>query len=107
VPALKLKLVFARELVVFIALCSLPSVKSTSACGLKMALEREGMPVNMINPTYFWGEEGYKGYVAGYKEDALVNVSAAQLLHHITLGTNTQLQHLAMYRVKGSPTIVQ
>eukprot|EP00953_Heterococcus_sp_UTEX-ZZ885_P036446 18771-Heterococcus_DN1.PRE.3 len=51
----------------------LPSVKSTSACGLKMALEREGMPVNMINPTYFWGEEGYKGYVAGYKEDALVN----------------------------------
>jgi hypothetical protein len=58
-----------------------------------MALEREGMPVNMINPTYFWGEEGYKGYVAGYKKDALVNVSAAQLLACIiTIGTNTELQ---------------
>jgi hypothetical protein len=70
-----------------------------------MALEREGMPVNMINPTFFWGEEGYKGYVAGYKEDALVNVSAAKLLVYTALDTNTELQllHVCTLCGIGSP----
>ncbi|KAG5184260.1 hypothetical protein JKP88DRAFT_49871 [Tribonema minus] len=45
------------------------------ACSsLKMAAAtKSDLPVNLINPDFFWGEEGYRTYVATYKGDALVN----------------------------------
>eukprot|EP00611_Tribonema_gayanum_P021879 TRINITY_DN42_c0_g3_i2.p1 TRINITY_DN42_c0_g3~~TRINITY_DN42_c0_g3_i2.p1 ORF type:complete len:181 (-),score=42.79 TRINITY_DN42_c0_g3_i2:1236-1778(-) len=45
-----------------------------ASSSLKMAAAtKSDLPVNLINPDFFWGEEGYRTYVATYKGDALVN----------------------------------
>mmetsp|Transcript_7509 Transcript_7509/g.11229 ORF Transcript_7509/g.11229 Transcript_7509/m.11229 type:complete len:278 (+) Transcript_7509:60-893(+) len=66
-----------RSLVVVLSLSLVDSfvasISSRPTTAVQASAQKQDLPINLINPEFYWGEEGYKSYVTQFKDNALVN----------------------------------